>query len=161
MNASPTKYTRLDLAVGTFVLAGLFALTFLAVRIGAGNSVGGASTTYRASFSNLGGLAPGASVMISGVIVGRVDKVEIDDRFRAIATLRVRADLKLAEDTAAGIRSSGLIGEKFIALTPGGGDALLKTDELITDTESAVDLESLISRFAFGGVKSGDTPDKK
>jgi|LauGreSuBDMM15SN_2_FD.fasta_scaffold242595_1 phospholipid/cholesterol/gamma-HCH transport system substrate-binding protein len=161
MNASPTKYTRLDLAVGTFVLAGLLALTFLAVRIGAGNSVSSASTTYRASFTNLGGLASGSSVMISGVVVGRVDKVDLDERFHAIATLRVRADLKLSADTTASIRSSGLIGEKFIALSPGGEDVLLKTDELITDTESAVDLESLISRFAFGGVKSPDSSDKK
>jgi phospholipid/cholesterol/gamma-HCH transport system substrate-binding protein len=75
--------------------------------------------------------------------------------------LRVRADLKLSADTTASIRSSGLIGEKFIALSPGGEDVLLKTDELITDTESAVDLESLISRFAFGGVKSPDSSDKK
>jgi phospholipid/cholesterol/gamma-HCH transport system substrate-binding protein len=161
MNASPTKYTRLDLAVGTFVLAGLFAVSFLAVRIGAGNSVGSASTTYRASFTNLGGLAPGASVMVSGVVIGRVDKVDIDERFHAIATLRVRSDLKLSSDTTASIRSSGLIGEKFIALSPGGEETLLKTDELITDTESAVDLESLISRFAFGGVKSADSPVKK
>lgn len=161
MNASPTKYTRLDLTVGTFVLAGLLALAFLAMRIGAGNSVSSASTTYRASFTNLGGLASGSSVMISGVVVGRVDKVDLDERFHAIATLRVRADLKLSADTTASIRSSGLIGEKFIALSPGGEDVLLKTDELITDTESAVDLESLISRFAFGGVKSPDSSDKK
>lgn len=159
MNASPTKYTRLDLTVGTFVLAGLLALAFLAMRIGAGNSVSSASTTYRASFTNLGGLASGSSVMISGVVVGRVDKVDLDERFHAIATLRVRADLKLSADTTASIRSSGLIGEKFIALSPGGEDVLLKTDELITDTESAVDLESLISRFAFGGVKSPDSSD--
>jgi phospholipid/cholesterol/gamma-HCH transport system substrate-binding protein len=161
MNASPTKYTRLDLAVGAFVLAGLLALAFLAIRIGAGNSVGGATTTVRASFSNLGGLSSGASVMISGVVVGRVDKVELNDHYRAIATLRVRADLKLADDTAAAVRSSGLIGEKFIALSPGGGDALLKEGDLITDTESSVDLESLISKFAFGGVKSPDTAEKK
>jgi len=161
MNATPDKYTRLDIAVGTFVLVGLLALAFLALRIGAGNSVNGASITYRASFTNLGGLAPGASVMISGVNVGRVEKVDLDDRFNAIATLSVRADLKLSGDTRASIRSTGLIGDKFIALAPGGDDVLLKDDELITDTESAVDLESLISRFAFGGVKSPEPAAEK
>jgi phospholipid/cholesterol/gamma-HCH transport system substrate-binding protein len=154
MQPTPVKYTRIDLAVGTFVLAGLVAIVWLALKIGAGALVGGATTTVRARFSNLGGLAPGASVLISGVAVGKVEKVELDERYAAIATLRVRKDVKLPSDTMAAIRSSGLIGEKHIALSPGADDTLLEPNELITDTESAVDLESLISRFAFGGVKS-------
>ena len=154
MQPTPVKYTRIDLAVGTFVLAGLVAIVWLALKIGAGALVGGATTTVRARFSNLGGLAPGASVLISGVAVGKVEKVELDERYAAIATLRVRKDVKLPSDTMAAIRSSGLIGEKHIALSPGADDTLLEPTELITDTESAVDLESLISRFAFGGVKS-------
>lgn len=154
MQPAPVKYTRLDLAVGTFVLAGLVALSWLALKIGGGAFVGSDTIAVRARFTNLGGLAPGASVLISGVSVGKVEKVELDDRYAAIATLRVRKDVKLPSDTMAAIRSSGLIGDKFIALSPGADEALLKPGELITDTESAVDLESLISRFAFGGVKS-------
>ncbi len=154
MQPAPVKYTRLDLAVGSFVLAGLVALAWLALKIGGGAFVGRDTTTVRARFANLGGLAPGASVMVSGVAVGKVEKVELDERYAAIATLRVRKDLKLPSDTMAAIRSSGLIGDKFVALNPGADDALLQPGELITDTESAVDLESLISRFAFGGVKS-------
>lgn len=158
MQPTPVKYTRLDLAVGTFVLAGLVAIAWLALKIGGGALVGGDTVTIRARFTNLGGLAPGASVLISGVAVGKVEKVELDDRYAAIATLRVRKDVKLPSDTMAAIRSSGLIGEKHIALSPGADETLLAPDELITDTESAVDLESLISRFAFGGVK---TEEKK
>lgn len=154
MQPVPVKYTRIDLVVGAFVLAGLVAITWLALKIGGGALVGGATTTVRAQFSNLGGLAPGASVLISGVAVGKVEKVELDERYAAIATLRVRKDVKLPSDTMAAIRSSGLIGDKHIALMPGADEALLQPGELITDTESAVDLESLISRFAFGGVKS-------
>lgn len=154
MQPVPVKYTRLDLAVGAFVLAGLAALAWLALKIGGGAFVGHDTTTVRARFSNLGGLAPGASVQISGVSVGKVEKVELDERYAAIATLRVRKDVKLPADTMAAIRSSGLIGDKFIALSPGADETLLEAGELITDTESAVDLESLISRFAFGGVKS-------
>jgi len=154
MQPVPVKYTRLDLAVGSFVLVGLAALAWLALKIGGGAFVGRDTTTVRARFANLGGLAPGASVMVSGVSVGKVEKVELDERYAAIATLRVRKDLKLPSDTMAAIRSSGLIGDKFVALNPGADDALLQPGELITDTESAVDLESLISRFAFGGVKS-------
>jgi phospholipid/cholesterol/gamma-HCH transport system substrate-binding protein len=159
MQPSPVRYTRLDLGVGAFVLAGLAALAFLALKIGGGALVAVDTTTVRARFTNLGGLAPGASVLISGVAVGQVEKVELDDRYAAVATLRVRRDLKLPADTFAAIRSSGLIGDKHIALSPGSDDQLLQPGELITDTESAVDLESLISRFAFGGVK--DKPAEK
>ncbi len=154
MQPAPVKYTRLDLAVGSFVVVGLAALAWLALKIGGGALVGGDTIAVRARFANLGGIAPGASVLISGVQVGKVEKVELDERFAAIATLRVRKDVALPADTMAAIRSSGLIGEKYIALTPGADEAPLKAGDLITDTESAVDLESLISRFAFGGVKS-------
>lgn len=152
MPPSPASYTRFDLAVGAFVLAGLAALAWLAIKIGGGALVGGDTVLVRARFNNLGGLAPGASVVVSGVSIGKVEKVELDDRYAAIATLRVRKDVPLPADTMASIRSSGLIGDKFIALSPGADDALLGPGDLITDTESAVDIESLISRFAFGGV---------
>lgn len=157
MQPAPVKYTRLDLSVGVFVLAGLAALAYLAIKIGGGALVGGDTVLVRARFNNLGGLAPGAGVLVSGVAVGKVEKVELDDRYAAIATLRVRKDLALPADTMAAIRSSGLIGDKHVALVPGADDVLLAPGELIVDTESAVDLESLISRFAFGGVKS-DAP---
>lgn len=156
MPATPASYTRLDLAVGTFVLAGLAAIAWLALKIGGGALLGGDTTTVRARFSNLGGLAPGASVVVSGVVIGKVEKLELDERYAAIATLRVRKDVPLPSDTMAAIRSSGLIGEKHIALSPGADETLLAPGELITDTESAVDLESLISRFAFGGVKTDE-----
>jgi phospholipid/cholesterol/gamma-HCH transport system substrate-binding protein len=160
MQPVPVKYTRIDLAVGTFVLAGLLAVAYLALKIGGGALIGGDTTTLRARFTNLGGIAPGASVLISGVAVGQVEKVELDKNYAAIVTLRVRRDLALPADTLAAIRSSGLIGDKHIALTPGGDETLLAPDELIVDTESAVDLESLISRFAFGGVKAADEEKK-
>lgn len=159
MSSAPVKYTRLDLSVGAFVLVGLGALAYLALKIGGGALVGGDTTTLRARFANLGGLAPGATVLISGVSVGKVEKVELDASFAAIATLRVRKDLALPADTFAAIRSSGLIGDKHVALTPGADDELLAPGDLIVDTESAVDLESLISRFAFGGVKDEKTAE--
>lgn len=152
MQPAPAKYTSVDFAVGGFVLAGLAALAWLALKIGGLGLVGGETVLVRARFNNLGGLAPGASVLVSGVAVGKVEKVELDKNFAAVATLRVRRDLALPADSMASIRSNGLIGEKHIALTPGADDALLAPGDLIIDTESAVDLESLISRFAFGGV---------
>lgn len=154
MQPPPVKYTRIDLLVGAFVLAGMIALAFLALKIGGGALLGGDTTTFRARFTNLGGLAPGANVLVSGVIVGKVEKVELDPAYAAIVTLRVRRDLGLPADTFAAIRSSGLIGDKHVALTPGADENALQPGDLIVDTESAVDLESLISRFAFGGVKA-------
>jgi phospholipid/cholesterol/gamma-HCH transport system substrate-binding protein len=161
MPVTPASYTRLDLAVGSFVLVGLAAIVWLALKIGAGALVGGDTMLVRARFTNLGGLAPGASVLVSGVVIGKVEKVELDERYAAVATLRVRKDVPLPTDTMAAIRSSGLIGEKFVALSPGADDALLRPGDLITDTESAVDLESLISRFAFGGVQSSPAEEKR
>lgn len=150
---SPT-FSRTDLAVGLFVITGLAALTYLALKLGGGALIGTDTTTVRARFTNLGGLAPGASVLVSGVEIGRVEHVALDERYAAIATLRIRKDLPLPADTRAAIRSNGLIGDKHITLSPGAEDTLLTPDELITDTENAVDLESLISRFAFGGVNT-------
>lgn len=146
------KTTQLELLVGAFVLAGLIAVGFLAFRIGAGALLGADTYSLKARFTNVGGLNPGGSVSIAGVPVGRVDRVELDDTYSAVVTLRLRKGVELPTDTIASIRTSGLIGDKFVALMPGADEMLLKPGELITDTESAVDLESLISRFAFGGV---------
>lgn len=154
MHTAPTPFSRTDLAVGLFVTAGLAAIAYLALKLGAGALVGTDTTTIQARFTNLGGLTPGASVLISGVEVGRVERVTLDERYAAIATLRIRKDVPLPADTRAAIRSSGLIGDKHIALSPGAEEDLLASGDLITDTENAVDLESLISRFAFGGVSS-------
>lgn len=150
------KYSALELAVGTLVLAGLAAITFFALSIGGGALVGRDTYLVQARFTNTGGLSPGANVAVSGVGVGRVEKVELDDAFAAIVTLRLRAAVKLPEDTMASIRTSGLIGDKFIALSPGGADENLEPGDLIVETESAVDLESLISRIAFGNVGSAN-----
>jgi phospholipid/cholesterol/gamma-HCH transport system substrate-binding protein len=158
MSSSSVTYTRLDLAVGAFVLGGLLALAYLAIKVGGGTLLGGDTTTVRARFSNLGGIHAGSAVLVSGVSVGKVEKVELDAAYAAIATLRIRKDLALPSDTFAAIRSRGLIGEKHIALTPGADDELLAPGDLIVDTESAVDLESLISRFAFGDVKDSAKP---
>ncbi len=148
------KYSALELAVGTFVLAGLAAIVFFALSIGGGTLIGRDTYVVKARFNNTGGLKPGANIAVSGVSVGKVEAVELNETFAAIVTLRLRSDILLPEDTIASIRTSGLIGEKFIALSPGGALENLKPDALIVETESAVDLESLISRFAFGKVDS-------
>jgi phospholipid/cholesterol/gamma-HCH transport system substrate-binding protein len=147
------KPTRTELAVGLFVLAGLAAIAYLALRLGAGQLLGQPTYQLKARFANVGGLAPGAAVRVGGVAIGRVARLDLTPDYAALATLELRGDLKLPADTIASIRSAGLIGDKFIALAPGADDALLAAGDIITDTENAVDLESLISRFAFGSVQ--------
>jgi phospholipid/cholesterol/gamma-HCH transport system substrate-binding protein len=152
------KTTQLELVVGAFVLAGIIAVAYLALRIGAGAITGSDTYALQARFNNISGLNAGANVVIAGVTVGRVEAVHLDANYVAIVDLRVRKDVKLPADTMASIKTSGLIGDKYLALAPGGDTEDLAPGAVITETESAVDIESLISRFAFGNVQSAKDP---
>jgi phospholipid/cholesterol/gamma-HCH transport system substrate-binding protein len=148
------KKSKLELIVGLFMLAGLTAVAYLALRIGGGALVGGDTYALEARFTNSGGLNPGSNVIIAGVPVGRVDSIRLNPTdYSSIVTFKVRKDVQLPLDTIASIKTTGLIGDKFLALSPGGETEFLAAGARITDTESTVDLESLISRFAFGNVE--------
>ncbi len=147
------KQTRLELFVGIFVLLGLAAVAYLTMKLGSGSLVGGNTYLIEARFSNAGGLHSGSSVLVAGVTVGRVEGVRIDPAdYSAIATLRIATELRLPTDSMASIRTSGLIGDKYVFLSPGADDTYLKPGTRITMTESSVDLESLIGKMAFGSV---------
>jgi len=154
--------SKLELIVGAFVLSGLAAVAFLALRIGAGNLVGADTYVVRARFTNIGGLNPGGNVVIAGVPVGRVETIQLNPvDFSAIVELRLRRAVQLPADSMVSIKTSGLIGDKFLAIAPGGEARMVAPGELLTETEPAVDLESLISRFAFGSVKPAATQAAK
>lgn len=118
-----------------------------------------------ARFANAAGVNPGSQVVISGVTVGRVDGVRLNAAdFSAIVDMRLRRDLQLSTDSMVSVKTSGLIGDKFLAIRPGADDELVSAGHTFTETESTVDIESLISRFAFGSVqkteaKSDETPE--
>lgn len=153
------NHGKLELITGTFVLLGLAAVTYLALRMGAGQSLGSASYPLEARFSNASGLNSGSRVVIAGVTVGHVDSVEVDaSDFSAIAKLHVREGFKLPADTMASIKTSGLLGDKFIQLSPGADEVFLQPRDRITLTESSVDLESLIGKIAFGKVEEEPAP---
>ncbi len=153
------KQTRLELLVGSFVLLGIVALAYLAIKTGSGSLMGGGTYELEARFANAGGLNKGSSVLMAGVSVGRVEGVEIDPAdFSAIATMRVRTALQLPTDTMASIKTTGLIGDKYVALAPGADESYLEPGNRITMTESSVDLEGLISKMAFGSVESESGP---
>ena len=148
------KQKQIEFSVGLFVLVGIAAILYLAVQIGSSRFLGSDATVITAKFSNVGGLNEGSNVMISGVKVGVVGDIELDtEDLVALVELRLHTDIVIYDDAIASIKTNGLIGDKFVALDPGGGGFELEPGEPIVDTESALDIESLISRFAFGSLE--------
>ena len=149
------KTNKLEITVGAFVLVGIIAIAYLALKIGAGTMIGGDTYTVFARFANAAGVNPGSNVSISGVVVGRVESISLNfDDFSAIVEMQVRKDVRLATDSIVSVKTSGLIGDKFLAIAPGVDDEVVAPGGTLTETESTVDIESLISRFAFGSVKT-------
>jgi len=152
-----TRDKRLELGVGFFVLLGLAAIVYLTLKLGAGALVGSDTYPLEARFANTGGLNKGSMVMLGGVTVGRVEAIRLDPSdFSAIVEMSVLKNVRLPSDTMASIKTSGLIGDKFVALAPGAEEELLSPSDRILMTESAVELESLISKMAFGSVKEDE-----
>lgn len=141
----------LEVLVGFFVCLGVAAIFVLTVRVASLDTVGGSKASYRvtARFDTIGGLAPGASVKIAGVRIGRVRDIGIDpSTFQAVATLEISGDqANIPEDSVAKILTSGLLGEQYVALEPGGDDKSLKSGDEIKLTQSAFVLENLIGQF--------------
>lgn len=145
-----------DTAVGVFVLVGLVCVAYLAVKLGKMELFSDKGFEISARFDSATGLRTGADVELAGVPVGRVTGIRLDPdpmRTQAIVDMKLDRDLHLSDDTMASIKTSGLIGDKYISLSRGGSETELKSGGTITETESPMDLESLISKYAFGGVK--------
>ena len=143
--------TKLEMVVGMFVLVGIMCLAYLSIKLGKLEMVGGDVYEVEAQFNSASGLKPGTAVEIAGVEVGRIRGITlIEDR--AKVTLAVNSTVKLYTDTIASIKSRGIIGEKFLALSPGGGGDPLKPGDTIRDTESGLDLEQLVGQFVHGKV---------
>jgi phospholipid/cholesterol/gamma-HCH transport system substrate-binding protein len=142
---------NLEVLVGIFVVAGLIALGYLSIKLGKLEVIGNKGYDVVAEFSNVGGLKAGSTVEIAGVDVGRVTEISLKD-YQALVHIRMSKDVKIQDDTIASIKTKGLIGEKYVALTPGGSDMMVKAGGRIRETESAIDFESLISNYIFGKV---------
>jgi len=143
---------KLELVVGIFVLAGIACLAYLSIKLGKLELIGGDVYEVEAQFDTATGLKAGASIEIAGVEVGRVKDITLRDD-RATVSLAVNNNVKLFSDTIASIKTRGIIGEKFLALSPGGGGDPLKPGDTIRDTESGLDLEELVSQYVHGKVK--------
>ncbi|MEN8199083.1 MAG: outer membrane lipid asymmetry maintenance protein MlaD [Thermodesulfobacteriota bacterium] len=144
----------IEVFVGLFMIAGFMAFGYLALQLGEVSFLGSSKNyTITAQFDNISGVKKGSSVQIAGVPVGQVSKIWLDEDGYANVGLQLGKEIELPIDSMASVKSQGLIGDKFIALSLGGDFELFKEGDLLTDTESAVDIESLISKFAFGEVE--------
>jgi phospholipid/cholesterol/gamma-HCH transport system substrate-binding protein len=141
--------SRIDLGVGIFVAIGVASLLFLLLKVGnLGGEKLGRTYELRAQFANIGGLKPRAPVRASGVLVGRVQEIRYNaENFQAQVTIVVDSRYTFPKDTFATINTSGLLGEQYIGLEPGGDEKNLRPGDVIVRTQSAIVLEKLISRF--------------
>jgi phospholipid/cholesterol/gamma-HCH transport system substrate-binding protein len=152
----------LDLWVGFFVALGLAGVLFLALKVG-NLSAANFSEAYplTAKFANIGGLKVRAPVKSAGVVVGRVADVRFDpETYEAVVTFSIDGRYHFPKDTFALILTSGLLGEQYIGLDPGGDEKMLKPGDVIAKTQSAVVLEKLISQFMFNKASEGPTENK-
>ena len=149
------KRATVETSVGIFVLIGILCLAYLSIKLGKVELFGGDSYEVSAQFDSVSGLKSGASVEIAGVEVGRVDRIILDSKSgsQASVNLRLQSGVKLSDDVIASVRTRGIIGDKFILLKPGGSDRILANGARIRDTESAVDLEEMVSKYIHGQVE--------
>jgi phospholipid/cholesterol/gamma-HCH transport system substrate-binding protein len=156
---------NIEVMVGVFVLAGMVGLLFLALKAAnLGNFTTGSTYRIAARFDNVGGLKPRAPVKSAGVTVGRVASISLDrESFQGIVTLELEQRFQFPKDTSAKILTSGLLGDQYVGLEPGGDDKDLAAGDVIRMTQSAVVLENLIGQFLFnkaaegGDSKGGET----
>lgn len=141
--------------VGIFVILGLVCVAYMTVKLGKMEFFASSGFEISARFDSASGLRVGADVELAGVPVGRVVAISLDadpGHTQAIVHLRLDRDLSLSDDSIAAIKTSGLIGDKYVSLSRGGSETILARGGQITETQSAVDLESLLGKYAFGGV---------
>ncbi len=143
--------TRVNITVGLFVVLGVLALGYLSVKLGRVSFLGGGGYVVFAEFPSVGGLKPGSTVEIAGVEVGRVESIGLKN-YEALVTLRINSGVKLQEDSIASIKTKGLIGERYLRLSPGGSDKIIEPGGRIREVEAPVDFEELQSKYIFGKV---------
>jgi len=143
------KRFNLEVTVGLFVVLGLCALAYLSIRLGQLQVGRGNTYDLTAVFPTVAGLREGATVEVAGVQVGRVQDIKLAE-YAAVVTLRLDKQVKLQEDAIASIRTRGLIGEKYVRITPGGSERLLTAGGRIREVEPPIDIETLIGHFIQG-----------
>jgi len=146
------KKMNLEMIVGLFLLAGFACFSYLAIKMGDIKMFSNETYGVTARFTSISGLKEGSVVELAGVNVGKVSRIELDPGdYEAIVHLDVDKSVKLQDDAIASVRTAGIIGDKFIKLTPGGSDIILGAGDEIEETESSISLEELVSKYIFEG----------
>jgi phospholipid/cholesterol/gamma-HCH transport system substrate-binding protein len=143
-----------ELLVGFLLLCGIAVLVYVSLHLGQISFGGSEGYTVQAEFTNAGGLQNGAAVELAGVQIGRVEKVQLTEHYRAHVTIRLQPTVVLQEDAKAAIKSAGLIGERYVEILPGTTANQIAPDGYIRHTESPVDIQEIIQKFIFGNVES-------
>ena len=147
------KKASIETAVGIFVFIGILCVGYLTVKLGKMELLGKNYYSVQAQFESVAGLKVGASVEMAGVPIGKVEAISLDiERQIARVWMKIQSDVAITDDAIASVKTAGLIGDKYIKLSPGGSDLVLKAGDTIIETESALDLEDLISKYVFGGI---------
>jgi len=139
---------KTEVSVGLFMIMGMACLVYLSVNLGGVELFGSNAYTIRAVFGSIEGLEPGASVEIAGVPVGKVRSITLEEN-NARVDMEIKNGTQISDDTIASIRTKGVIGDKFVKLSPGGSDEFIEDKGELIDTESAISLEELISKYIF------------
>lgn len=145
------KRSALDLGVGVFVLIGLIALGWMSVKLGRVDLLGNRGYVVSADFPTVGGLKAGSTIEIAGVEVGRVDRIVLQD-YQAHVVMMIQPGVKLQDDSIASIKTKGLIGERYVRISPGGSEKIIQPNGRIREVEPPVDIEELLSKYIFGKV---------
>jgi phospholipid/cholesterol/gamma-HCH transport system substrate-binding protein len=144
------KKMNVNFIVGLFILFGMGTMAYLSVTIAGVSGYSDDSYQLIAKFDSSSGLKEGAFIEIAGVKAGKVTNIELDkESFESIATFVFDGGVILAEDTIASIRTSGIIGDKFVKISPGASDDILKSGDEIIETESSISIEELVSKYIF------------
>ena len=155
------KYS-IETVVGIFVVIGLICVAFMTVKLGKVSLFGDDYYSLYANFATVSGLRVGNLVEIDGIEVGRVENLSIDqEKQAALVELKIRKGIKVYDDAGASIKTAGLIGDKFIKIDPGGGGEILKPGGRISETNTPIDIEELVSKYAFGDIKKDDKKESK
>lgn len=145
------RRTNLELTVGVFVLLGMACLAYLAINLGKMEIYGEGYQIF-AMFDNVSGLKTGATVEIAGVEVGQVNSIQLSPLYQARVGLKLRPGVKIHDDAIASVRTKGIIGDKFVKLSPGSSEKIIPVGGKILNTESGIDLEELIGSYIHGKV---------
>ena len=155
------KYSK-ETVVGIFVVIGLLCVAYMTVKLGKVSLFGDDYYPLRARFASVSGLRVGNPVEMDGIEVGRVEQMSIDqDKQVAVVELKIRKGIRIYDDASAAIKTSGLIGDKYVKIDAGGAGNILMPGGTITETTSPIDVEELISKYAFGDVKKDDKKETK